>query len=76
MNSCSHHWIIDSPDGETAHAICKLCGAERDYQTGHTGKGYNLYQKKRHKLPVVVLPNTLPMEGGDTDGTDSDTSYQ
>ena len=55
-----HWWLVDTPAGELVHAICKLCGAERDYKTGYTGKGYNLHPNKRTRVPVVVLPGTLP----------------
>jgi len=26
---CFHHWLIESPAGETSQAVCKLCGASR-----------------------------------------------
>lgn len=29
----AHHWLIETPSGPVCHAICKTCGAERDYQT-------------------------------------------
>ena len=28
---CSHHWVIESPNGPTSRGICKYCGAERDF---------------------------------------------
>lgn len=34
---CPHYWVIDSPDGSTAHGACKLCGAEKDFPTSLGG---------------------------------------
>jgi len=28
---CSHHWIIESPDGPTSWGQCKHCGAEKEF---------------------------------------------
>ena len=29
--TCAHHWQIDTPNGETSDASCKLCGATRSF---------------------------------------------
>lgn len=29
---CRHYWIIDSPKGPTSRGVCKLCGAEKEFQ--------------------------------------------
>jgi hypothetical protein len=28
---CTHHWIIDSPDGHTSIGRCKFCGAMNEF---------------------------------------------
>jgi hypothetical protein len=28
---CSHHWVIESPNGPTSRGVCKYCGAEREF---------------------------------------------
>ncbi len=28
---CHHHWIIESAHGRSSHAICKICGAQREF---------------------------------------------
>lgn len=28
---CAHHWQIDTPNGETSDACCKICGATRSF---------------------------------------------
>ena len=29
---CVHHWIIDSPAGETSLGVCKHCGTSREFR--------------------------------------------
>lgn len=32
---CRHHWLIASPDGRTwLPAVCRRCGAQREYLAG------------------------------------------
>ena len=31
QKSCSHIWLIDSPDGPWSRGVCRLCGAEKDF---------------------------------------------
>jgi hypothetical protein len=28
---CAHRWVLESPDGEMSHGVCRVCGAERDF---------------------------------------------
>jgi len=28
---CIHHWIIDPPDGPVSKGVCKICGAEEEF---------------------------------------------
>ncbi len=28
---CAHHWLIESPDGETSRGVCRICGASRQF---------------------------------------------
>jgi hypothetical protein len=28
---CRHHWLVEPPKGETSKAVCKLCGATREF---------------------------------------------
>ena len=28
---CAHRWVIESPNGETSHGICRVCGAEKEF---------------------------------------------
>lgn len=29
--SCKHHWLIEPPSGPTSRGVCKLCGAEKEF---------------------------------------------
>ena len=29
--ACIHHWLLESPDGETSKGTCKLCGTEQSF---------------------------------------------
>ena len=29
--TCSHHWRIEKPAGETSKGTCQICGASRDF---------------------------------------------
>ena len=31
-DGCRHYWIIESPNGPTSRGVCKLCGAEKEFQ--------------------------------------------
>ena len=28
---CTHHWVIDPPNGRTSPGVCKRCGEHRDF---------------------------------------------
>lgn len=30
-DGCAHHWMIETPNGETSQGRCKICGATRDF---------------------------------------------
>ncbi len=30
--TCTHHWLIDSPQGPVSAGTCKLCGETQDFQ--------------------------------------------
>jgi hypothetical protein len=31
IDECAHHWMIDTPNGESSPAKCKVCGKTRDF---------------------------------------------
>ena len=34
--TCTHHWIIATPNGHFSRGICKHCGTERDFENSET----------------------------------------
>lgn len=32
---CSHHWVIDTPNGALSGGRCKRCGAEREFRNSN-----------------------------------------
>jgi hypothetical protein len=34
--TCTHHWVIATPDGHFSRGICKHCGSERDFENSET----------------------------------------
>jgi len=31
QQNCIHHWIIDTPDGQTSYGKCRICGAVTEF---------------------------------------------
>ena len=31
VDECAHHWMIETPNGESSQASCKRCGKSRDF---------------------------------------------
>jgi len=38
LNTCAHHWQIETPNGETSEACCKTCGATRSFANYSPGR--------------------------------------
>ena len=56
--SCSHHWLLERPDGDLTRGVCKLCGAERFF-TGTVPRG-----PVSHGLVLARQPSrTLDLPG-------------
>jgi hypothetical protein len=44
---CKHHWRIEPPAGACSHAVCCVCGAEREFRNSETEHPYRLQRGKR-----------------------------
>ncbi len=44
---CKHHWRIESPAGACSHAVCRVCGAEREFRNSESEHPYRLQRGKR-----------------------------
>lgn len=38
QQECAHHWMIETPSGETSQGICKHCGATRRFFNSSSGR--------------------------------------
>ena len=57
----AHHWMIDTlPKNGLYHAMCKKCGAEKDFPQEETRFRYSIYRKP-------VAPSAI--EAPDLSGT-------
>jgi hypothetical protein len=34
-DDCTHHWLLAAPRGDVTAAVCKRCGASRDFLDEH-----------------------------------------
>ncbi len=37
--ACTHHWIIETPDGPASTGRCRVCGEERDFNNSTEYRG-------------------------------------
>jgi hypothetical protein len=51
--TCAHHWQIETPNGETSEACCKLCGATRSFAN---------YSHRRPMTRTVRTPSAPPAQ--------------
>ena len=42
---CTHHWIIETPDGPVSKGRCRLCRAEREFSNSFETGGWNPQNK-------------------------------
>jgi len=40
-DGCVHHWMLTPPRREVTSAVCKLCGAEREYLDSDSRSAWN-----------------------------------
>lgn len=62
MAECCHHWMIDSPSGETSRGRCKKCGSERDFQNAspwETSRKHKLSEDARVGLHRKLMTSTV-----------------
>lgn len=42
-----HHWLIESPNGETSRGVCKICGATREFRNWLPDADFLTYEERR-----------------------------
>ncbi len=56
VEACCHHWVIEPPNGEKSGAVCKLCGATRDFLNYVWNKSRNYRAPKKVEMPQELRP--------------------
>ena len=44
---CTHHWVIDSPNGPQSKGMCKVCGAEREFMNYLESSAWSSGEEKK-----------------------------
>ena len=72
-DSCEHHWVIASPAGPVSRGVCRLCGAERDFQNYMEGApwGYDISLEQLAAGSRIPTPMQVP-GGRESAGLDED----
>ena len=47
LEPCVHHWRLDAPIGDLTHAVCRLCGSQRDFNQAWHGQYGQTSRKSR-----------------------------
>lgn len=50
---CRHHWVIDTPNGPTSQGVCKLCGAQQQFQNSIPTNEW--YHRETAAFPALSL---------------------
>ena len=61
VDECPHHWMIETPNGETSTGSCKRCGATKAF--------LNYSQRKILTRSVKPTPNAVTMSAATTGTT-------
>ena len=59
---CSHHWVIDTPNGPTSIGTCKLCSAKQEFINSLGSVGWEKvtsYGRTTNQVPAVAATKTL-----------------
>lgn len=55
---CAHHWLIETPSGETSEGMCKHCGAVRRFFNSSTGRTMTRAGKPAAALSLATTATT------------------
>jgi hypothetical protein len=55
--SCTHHWLIETPNGEFSRGRCKKCGAKKQFRNANVldvtgipyGEGLGIHRNGRNR---------------------------
>ena len=64
-DKCCHYWIIEPADGPTSRGICRLCGAEKEFDSFGPDSLSRWDRSIAKSGEVPVVPDVPPTEGQD-----------
>ena len=64
--TCNHHWLIEPAIGPTSKGVCKLCGAEKEFN--------NIIDDSIPKNDIASLIETIGLN--DNKGIDEDNAEE
>lgn len=56
---CAHHWLIETARGKNSKGVCRLCGANKDFDN----RGVEFFYDQE-QTPLIV-ENKKPWQGED-----------
>lgn len=59
---CSHHWVIDTPNGPTSVGTCKICGEKQEFVNSLMSVGWEKvtsYGRTINSAQVPTAEKTL-----------------
>ncbi len=60
VTACCHYWLVSSPNGPRALAVCRKCGAETDFPASYDPTDGPCRAGPIHP-PAVVVPPAPPV---------------
>ena len=48
-SECTHHWLIEKPNGPTSQALCKICGEKAEFRNSMPGTGWDRDSQQRKR---------------------------
>ena len=53
---CSHHWVIESPNGPTSLGRCRTCGAEKEFKNSIQITSWESEGSHLHRAQAIASP--------------------
>ena len=66
VDQCTHHWVIDSPNGPVSRGVCKICGAEHGFRNYAENAPYWENDEARsERVAAGVAPPASDIDSGE-----------
>jgi len=74
QQGCAHYWVIDRPNGPTSKGVCRICGAEGEFENSIPGTTWDGPQRRAAQAaeastdPDLAIVEEEARRGGTTIG--------